>query len=115
MDPDKLRSFKFKREQFKTLIKNTYDQYFENRMVRWDINEFLDVVDQSKLEYELGPYLEQNETNKITLQNMPELDLGDRPSTYNKRSQESEQNFLIPSSIYPNHVVVRYQHWKPKF
>jgi hypothetical protein len=44
----------------------------------------------SNLEKELSHYLEQNDTNILTLSTMPFMDLGDRPSTYNPLKPESE-------------------------
>ena len=39
---------------------------------------------------------------------MPELDLGEKPSTYNPKNRESEQGFLVPKSEYPHKVVLKY-------
>lgn len=40
----------FKVEQFKTLILNTYDEFFGTKVIRWKMQEFLDVVRKSFLE-----------------------------------------------------------------
>lgn len=48
------------------------------------------VVENSHLEREFGPYLEYNESNMLNLINMPFLDLGDKPKSYNPRKTESE-------------------------
>ena len=50
----------------------------------------MDVVETLRLEPELGPFLESNEVNQITMLNMPELDLGDKPTTYIQRRSEAE-------------------------
>lgn len=46
---------------------------------------------------------------------MPELDLGDKPDTYLKNRQESEQIYAVPKSEYPSRIILRYQDWKPIF
>lgn len=48
----------FKKEQFKTIILNTYDDWYSDRSAKWDIADFLEVVALSNLDKELGAYLE---------------------------------------------------------
>ena len=73
------------------------------------------MVHLSDLEKELGLYLETNGKNNLTLGNMPVLDLGDRPKTYNPKRTESEQLFLIPECAFPNKIVVKYADCKPAY
>jgi hypothetical protein len=48
----------FQREQFRTLIKNSYDQYFGDYVQKWDIAELMQVVTDSNLEEDLAHLLE---------------------------------------------------------
>lgn len=44
-----------------------------------------------------GVYLENSEENLLTLSNMPWLDIGDLPLTYNPNKKEAFQVFMIPN------------------
>lgn len=97
------------------IIKSTYDDYYGPRVQRWDINDFLDVVDSLKLEHTYGKYLEENGFNQITLESVPELDLGDKPITFVQGMPESSQVFVFPKSDYPESFILRYRMFKPEF
>jgi hypothetical protein len=59
--------------------------------------------------------LKQDEDNKITMAKNPSLDMGDKPNTYIEGKQDSDQQFIVPSSEYPHYVIVRYSDCKPTF
>ena len=105
----------FKKEQFRTLIVNTYDEFFVDRSNAWEINDYMDVVINSNCEDEFGLYLQDCKQNKITLSSFPCLDLGDKPLTYNARKAESEQIYIVPKSNYTETLVVTYSDCKPVY
>ena len=105
----------FKKEQYKTLILNTYDDWFSDRSIKWDVGDFMDVVAMSNFDKEFSPFLEDNDYNILTLANLPHLDLGDRPKTYLPKKTESEQLYIVPQSEYPYRLIVKYQDYKPQF
>eukprot|EP00347_Sterkiella_histriomuscorum_P007568 403348417 len=105
----------FRKEQFKSMILNTYDDWYSDISIRWDINDYLEVVDKSQLEHHFGKYLELNGLNLLTLQNMPFVDLGQRPQSFNPKKPEAEQIYVIPSSVFPNKLIIKYADCKPLF
>ena len=42
------------------MVKMTYDDYYHDKKEKWNINNFMDVVDINNLEHELGQWLEMN-------------------------------------------------------
>lgn len=91
-----IENIPFQMEQFSDLIINTYDDWYKDASLKWDINDYLEVINKSELEKHFSIYLEQNENNIVTMNNLPFLDLGDKPSTFNPKNNESEQIFIIP-------------------
>lgn len=63
------------------------------------------VVKKQKLDIKLGKYL--SESNLINLNNMPYLDMGEKPVGYNPGKMEAFQTFLPSKSLYPNNIVIR--------
>ena len=53
------------------------------------MDEYLAVVGNEQLETKYGVYLEYNADNILTLRNMPWLDLGDLPVSYNTAKKEA--------------------------
>lgn len=76
----------------------TYENYFpfENEKKPFDPEELLKLVGQEQLEAKYGIYLESNNENTLTLGNMPWLDIGDLPVSYNTKKKEAYQVFLTP-------------------
>lgn len=95
------------------MIIRTYEDWFCDYSLKWDVRDYLEVVEISNCVQTLGKYLEVNETNIVTKNNVHFFDLGDKPSTYNPKKTESEQIFIIPASKYPEKIVFRYSDWKP--
>lgn len=54
-----------------------------------EIEDFLTLVSKEQLEAKFGIYLESNEENKLNIRNMPYLDIGDLPNTYNADKREA--------------------------
>ena len=49
----------------------------------------------------------------LNLVNMPFLDLGDKPQSYNPKKNEGEQIFVVPRSELPTRIIVTYSDCKP--
>ncbi|CDW75787.1 UNKNOWN [Stylonychia lemnae] len=105
----------FDTECFHSLILNTYDDWYSDVSIKWNIKDYMEVVEKSELEKIFGQLLEQNEYNTITINNMPFLDLGDRPSTYNPKRPEAEQIFIVPETQKPSKIIIRYSDCKPVY
>ena len=105
----------FSFEDFRTMIVNTYNDWYSDISIKWDLNDYLNVIKQSDCLHHFGPYLEVNETNILNINNLPYFDLGDKPTTYNPKKAESEQIFIVPHSVYPDKLVFRYSDCKPLY
>ena len=81
----------FSREHFRRLIKKTFDDYYplEYNRSGFQIDEYLDLVANEQLETKYAVHLEVNETNVLTLSNMPWLDLGELPVSYKTHKSEA--------------------------
>ena len=53
------------------------------------MEEYLDLVQSEELEAKFATNLEVNEDNVLTLSNMPWLDLGELPVSYNTHKSEA--------------------------
>ena len=86
-----LLSNDFGREHFRKLIKKTFDDYYplEYNKSTFDMDEYLDVVAKEQLESRFQMHLEINEDNMLTIRNMPWLDLGELPVSYNTHKTEA--------------------------
>ena len=73
------------------MIKKTFDDYhpLEYNKSTFKMDEYEEVVVNEQLETKYGVYLENNADNILTLRNMPWLDLGDLPKTYNTDKKEA--------------------------
>ena len=60
-------------------------------------------------------HLEVNDENILTLRNMPWLDLGELPVSYNTNKTEAFQVFLIPQDELPYNLVISYNNWVAGF
>ncbi len=97
------------------MIINTYDDWYSDISIKWNLEEYIEVIKFSDCLHHFGPYLEINQDNILTLDNMPYFDLGDKPSTYNPKKLESEQIFIVPQSTYPDKLIFRYSDCKPLY
>ena len=58
----------------------------------------MEAIIQSDLENKLQNHLRNCENNEKTSENIPVLDMGDRPNTFEPNRAESMQMFIIPKS-----------------
>ena len=81
----------FGREHFRKLIKKTFDDYYplEYNKSTFKMDQYLDVVTRESLETKYSLHLEMNDVNILTLRNMPWLDLGELPVSYNTQKSEA--------------------------
>lgn len=56
-----------------------------------------------------------HEDNTLTLRNMPWLDLGELPVSYNSHKSEAFQVFLVPHDEFPFNLVIKYKRWSQRF
>ena len=56
-----------------------------------------------------------SDDNILTLRNMPWLDLGELPVSYNTHKTEAFQVYLIPPDDLPFNMVVQYGNWSGSF
>lgn len=81
----------FNRDSFRRLIKKTFDDYniaIYNKE-NFDLDEYMELVGEEKLEAKFAVYLEKNTENEINIQNMPWLDIGDLPVSYEAHKEEA--------------------------
>lgn len=74
------------------MIKKTFDDYYplEYNKNTFNMDQYLDVVTSENLEEQFSKLLETNEDqNTLTLKNMPWLDLGELPVSYNSHKLEA--------------------------
>jgi hypothetical protein len=55
--------------------------------------------------------LVEREGNILTQENLPFIDLGDKPSSYNPNITEANQVFMVPKSSFPNKLIIKYSFW----
>jgi hypothetical protein len=108
----------FNSDSFNRLIKRTFDDYhpltFNKDM--FDLKEYMDLVETEKLEKKFSPFLEKNgDKNKLTIFNMPWLDIGDLPISYHPQKSEAFQVFISPTDNYPTSMVIDYDEWEECF
>lgn len=81
------------------MIKKTFDDYYplEYNKSTFNLDQYLDVVSKEQLETKYSVYLEANDdANILTMKNMPWLDLGELPVSYNTHKTEAFQVYMIP-------------------
>lgn len=103
----------FNEDQFRRLIKKTFDDYYplEYNKSTFDMDEYMSVVHKMELVSRFSNQLEINDDNILTLRNMPWLDLGELPVSYNTHKTEAFQVYLIPQDDLPYNMVVEYKNW----
>ena len=108
-----LQPDQFSREHFRKLIKKTFDDYYplEYNKSTFSMDQYLAVVTREQLEAKFSTYLEVNDNNVLTLRNMPWLDLGELPVSYNTHKSEAFQVYMVPKSEPPYTMVVMYNNW----
>ena len=81
----------FSREHFKKMIKKTFDDYYplEYNKSNFDMDEYLNVVAKEQLETKFSQHLEVSDDNILNMRNMPWLDLGELPISYNTHKSEA--------------------------
>ena len=112
-----LMSQDFGREHFRKLIKKTFDDYYplEFNKSTFNMDEYLGIVNREQLETKFQEHLEMNNNNVLTLRNMPWLDLGELPVSYNSHKSEAFQVYMIPPDELPNQMVVSYSNWSRRY
>ena len=76
------------------------------------IDEYMTLVQAEQLEAKFSVYLETNQDNILTVKNMPWLDIGDLPPSYQPQKSEAFQVFCVPESHVPNRLFIEYNSWK---
>ena len=56
-----------------------------------------------------------NNNNLLTLRNMPWLDLGELPVSYNSHKSEAFQVYMIPPDEFPSSMIVSFNNWKKAY
>ena len=99
------------------MIQKTFEDYHpqEFNLKNHKLDEYLDVIANEQLETQLGIYLQDNPENIVTMGNMPWLDLGELPISYNYSKQEAFQVFMVPMHKLPFSVIVQYSSWHGQF
>ena len=107
----------FSIDHFRKLIKKTFDDYYplEYNKSTFNMEEYLTVVDRMQLVTKFSSHLEMSDDNILTLRNMPWLDLGELPVSYNTHKTEAFQVYLIPPDDLPFNMVVQYGNWSGSF
>ena len=103
----------FNRDSFRRLIKRTFDDFYpmDYNRENFSLDEYMELVSKEQLEVKYGVFLEMNDENIINLRNMPWLDIGDLPESYNATRTEAWQVFLTPHDQYPDNMVVEFSDW----
>jgi len=94
----------FNRECFKRMLSKTYEDYYPGifNLERFKIDEYIQLVQDEQLEARFGVYLENNPENILTLRNVPWLDVGDLPESYESTKSEAFQVYVVPDDSVPN-------------
>lgn len=77
----------FRKEHFKVLIQNTYDQWWHKREGSWSMKEYMEVVEKGDFVTLYGRHLKGG--NLLDMESLPFLDLGDRPGFYQKNTNSN--------------------------
>lgn len=75
----------------------------------------MEIVNKEQLLAKYAISLETNDVNMLTLENMPWLDIGDMPITYNPQKREAFQVFLTPCDDEPFSLYVHYDELRMGF
>jgi len=99
------------------LIINTFEKWHEGDFgkTREVYSDYTEVIKKSDVENQLGRFLEKMHKNLLTMETLPILDLGDKPTSYDPKVSEGGQIFIVPRSSYPHKVIFKYGEYKPEF
>ena len=64
------------------MINETYSQFYGKFIDQYNPDEFITCVDDEELVQRFGAFLEDSEDNILTPKTMPQLDLGNIPTTH---------------------------------
>jgi hypothetical protein len=79
----------YSREDFMNTINATYNEYYGKFRDQFNPDEYMQCVDNDELVKRFGVWLEISEDNVLTRETMPEIDLGNVPSTHSFMRSES--------------------------
>ena len=79
------------------------------------MDDYLAVVTSEDLEAKFSVNLELSDENILTMRNMPWLDLGELPVSYNTHKSEAFQVYLVPTSEVPHNMVIEYNNWYKRY
>jgi hypothetical protein len=105
----------FSREDFMNMINSTYNEYYGKFRDQFNPDEYMQCVDDDELVKRFGAWLEISDDNILTRETMPQIDLGNIPSTVSFMRSESQQVYYIPRNMNPELVYVRYGQIMPKY
>ncbi len=98
----------FTRDDFLTMITDTFNEYYGKFRDQFNPDEYLQCVDDEELVKRFGAFLEDSEDNILTRDSMPWLDLGNIPTTHSFMRTESQQVYYVPNNRNPDMIFVRY-------
>ena len=95
------------------MILRTFKEYYPTlfNSSKINIEEFVDVVSKEQLELKYSIYLNDKNQNILTKRNMPWLDIGDLPDSYNSDRGEAFQVYYVPETIPPVILFVPWDAW----
>ncbi len=79
------------------------------------MDEYLAVVAREQLEAKFSTNLEVNDDNLLTMRNMPWLELGELPVSYNTHKSEAFQVYMVPKQEPPYSMIVMFDNWSAKY
>ena len=81
----------FNRESFRRLVTKTFEDFYPGiyNSERLNLEEYVELIQAEQLELKFSVFLEKNSDNILNSRNMPWLDMGDLPSSYNKDKSEA--------------------------
>lgn len=106
------------------MINRTYENYFpvyrhmdpSLDKKKDTFEDLITLVSKEQLEAKFGIHLESNDDNVINIRNMPWLDIGDLPVSYNSTKSEAFQVFVVPEDFVTDQkMVIEYSEWKGEF
>ncbi|TNV74055.1 hypothetical protein FGO68_gene17301 [Halteria grandinella] len=111
-----VKQMPFHKSHFRILLQSTLEQRvlgLGSKKQKNICEEQIQVVKKQKLGIKIGQYL--SEQNYINLNNMPFLDMGEKPDGYNPERMEAFQTFLPPKSQYPHNIIIKSGEYKYNF
>lgn len=86
-----LQTDMFSMEHFKRMIRKTFTDFHPGKfnLSNISLDDYIKVVTEQDMIAKYGPSLEGTDQNVLTLKNMPWVDLGDLPDTYDPLKDEA--------------------------